>query len=102
MTAQSFHARVFGIASTLDPRDRGPYANGYGHAYDAIRHAAAEIAAEADAALAARDALIERLGQAAERVFDCYQVSHSPATRSDCWRQVEGALAAYVAHKEQQ
>ena len=45
----TFHARIMNLSGESDPRDGGPFANGYKNGHRAARHAAAELALQADA-----------------------------------------------------
>jgi hypothetical protein len=74
-----------------------------------LRHATAEIAAEADAAIAERDALIEKLAGALSESIALADknvprtLEGSPSRTPECWavyRQCVDAVAAYAQHKE--
>ena len=55
----NMHGQMMNLPMALDPRDSGPYANGYRQGHKDARHAAAEAALKADAlAEALRDMLM--------------------------------------------
>lgn len=56
----NMHGRMMNLPMTLDARDAGPYANGYKQGHKDARHAAAEVAFNADACIEALRAIVEQ------------------------------------------
>lgn len=93
-----YQDRIKNIPERTDVGRAGMDFYSVGHS-DAIE-AAAEIAAEADAAIASRDALIEKLAAPLAEMFSLDEALLKDIYGSEFVEKANSALAAHAQHKE--